>query len=229
MVETAWLTLLWFVWSPSIAGTQPASMTTYQMVFLHANPAAPAPGAAEATQMQAGHLAHLLALNAARTNLLFGPFLDGGDLRGIAVLDVADAAAARQAFAADPYVKAGLMTVDVRPWMTLKDQFQRPVEPHVTEPLIFGFLKRGTNATIAPAEAQALQKGHIAYMEQLHAQGKLVVAGPFAVDGDLRGVVIYRVKTVEEAKALAAEDPAVKAGRLTIEARPWMTFKGIIK
>ena len=31
-------------------------------------------------------------------------------------------------------------------------------------------------------------------MESLHAQGKLPVAGPFGDDGDMRGVVVYRVK-----------------------------------
>jgi uncharacterized protein len=66
-------------------------------------------------------------------------------------------------------------------------------------------------------------------METLHAQGKLPVAGPFADDGPARGVVVYRVKDVAEAKALAAQDPAVKAGRLVLEAYPWMTFKGILK
>ena len=44
-----------------------------------------------------------------------------------------------------------------------------------------------------------------------------------------RGIVVYRVKDVAEAQALAADDPAVKAGRLVLEAYPWMTFKGILK
>ena len=44
-----------------------------------------------------------------------------------------------------------------------------------------------------------------------------------------RGLVIYRVASVDEAKQLAAGDPAVKAGRLVIDARPWVTFKGILK
>jgi hypothetical protein len=48
-------------------------------------------------------------------------------------------------------------------------------------------------------------------------------------DTPVRGIVIYRVATVDEAKALAAEDPAVKAGRLVLDAHPWMTFKGILK
>ena len=62
-----------------------------------------------------------------------------------------------------------------------------------------------------------------------HAQGKLVMAGPFTDGAAARGIVVYRVKDVAEAKALAADDPAVKAGRLVLEAYPWMTFKGILK
>jgi uncharacterized protein YciI len=74
-----------------------------------------------------------------------------------------------------------------------------------------------------------MQKQHLAYMDVLHQQGKLVLAGPFLDDSEWRGVVVYRVAGVEEAKQLAAGDPAVKAGRLAIDARPWMTLKGILK
>ena len=69
-------------------------------------------------------------------------------------------------------------------------------------------------------------------MDALHKQGKLVMGGPLVNSsgaGERRGVVVYRVKDVAAAKALAAEDPSVKAGRLTLEAYPWMTFKGILK
>jgi uncharacterized protein YciI len=66
-------------------------------------------------------------------------------------------------------------------------------------------------------------------MAKLHAEGKLLVAGPFMDDTPMRGIVIYRVATLDVAKALAAEDPAVKAGRLVLDAHPWMTFKGILK
>jgi uncharacterized protein YciI len=57
--------------------------------------------------------------------------------------------------------------------------------------------------------------------------GKLVGAGPFADDGDLRGVFIFRLDSATEAKALAEADPAVKAGRLAIEMHSWMGPKGI--
>jgi uncharacterized protein YciI len=88
---------------------------------------------------------------------------------------------------------------------------------------------RGPTTTQTPAQAKDIQTGHLAYMDELHKQGKLVAAGPFGDGSDYRGIVIYRVKSVEEAKQLAAQDPAVKAGRLVIDARPWMTFKGILK
>ena len=228
MTPVALLAVLLQLQQPA-APPAPPQMVTYQMVFLHAPKGAPVPPAGEARRMQDEHLAHLIALNKAGTNLLFGPFLDDGSLRGIAILDVPDADAARRAFAADPFVKAGYMMVEVRPWMGPRGWFHPPAEPHTPEPLVFGFLIRGPNAQQPSAEAQALQKGHLAYMDQLHAQGKLVAAGPFLDNTATRGLVIYRVGTVEEAKRLAADDPMVKAGRLVIDARPWMTFKGILK
>ena len=66
-------------------------------------------------------------------------------------------------------------------------------------------------------------------MTELHKQGKLIAAGPFMENGEMRGVVVYRVATVAEARELAAGDPAVEAGRLVIDAHPWMTFKGMLK
>ena len=86
-----------------------------------------------------------------------------------------------------------------------------------------------TNTSQPAADVKEIQKRHLAYVDDLHTQGKLALAGPFGDDSDMRGLVIYRVKTVDEAKQLAAGDPAVKAGRLVIDARRWMTFKGILK
>jgi uncharacterized protein YciI len=51
--------------------------------------------------------------------------------------------------------------------------------------------------------------------------GQLVLAGPFLDDGDLRGIYIFNVKTVEEAEALTNTDPAIQAGRLKMELKEW--------
>jgi len=221
--------VLSFVLAPGApANEPPLEMMTYQMVFLRTGPNAGKPDPNAAT-VQEAHLAYLAKLNRERVNLLYGPFLDDTDLRGIALLDVADADAAKKLFAEDPHVKAGNLVIEVKPWMGTKGWFHPPLDPMVPEKLVFGFLLRGPNRSQPVAEAQELQKQHLAYMDGLHKQGKLVMAGPFLDDSEWRGVVVYRVAGVEEAKELAAGDPAVKAGRLAIDARPWMTLKGILK
>jgi uncharacterized protein YciI len=196
--------------------------------------AAPPSSPAEQKQMQDAHLANLADLNKKRMNLLYGPVTVDADLRGIAIMAVPNADAAKAAFAGDPFVNAGIMTLDVRPWMGPKNWFGLPASYDVTnpstlEPLILGFLVRVANAAQNQQAAEQIQKGHLAYMESLHKQGKLLVAGPFLDDSPIRGIVIYRVQDVAAAQALAAGDPAVKAGRLRLEAYPWMTLKGILK
>jgi hypothetical protein len=46
-------------------------------------------------------------------------------------------------------------------------------------------------------------------------------------DGDYRGIFVYRVASAKDAEALAATDPAVKAGRLKVLIHPWMVPKGV--
>ena len=210
------------------AQQMPPGMVKYQMVFLRnaANTNLPP---AETSKMQEAHLALLAKLNRERVNLLYGHFLDKTDLRGIVVLDLPDAEAARKALAEDPLVQTGHFLVDVKPWLCQTNMFSLPETPSVPEQLVFGFLMRGTNPTQVVAGAENIQAGHLAYMGELHKQGKLLAAGPFADRSDWPGIVIYRDGSVEEARTLAAGDPAVKAGRLTLDARPWMTFKGILK
>jgi uncharacterized protein YciI len=210
-------------------------MMTYQMVFLRKGPA-PEPKGPEAEKIQQEHLARLAELNRQRLNVLYGPFLDQdtSSLVGIALFDVKDAAEARKLMADDPYVKGGALVVDVKPWMGPKGWFQDPPNRNVTQPgaleqLVFGFLVRGPNRSQPAAEAEELQKGHLGYMDKLNKEGKLIAAGPFMEEGDMRGIVIYRVPSVEQAQELAAGDPMVKAGRLKLEAHPWMTLRGILR
>lgn len=220
--------------APPGAQDAPSSMTTYQMVFLKKGPNAPPADPAAQKAMQDEHLTRLAEMNKKRINVIYGPVLVDNDLRGIGVLAVPNAEEARKQFADDPFVKAGVMVAEVRPWMGPKEWFDPPVGYDVSnaanlDRLVLGFLVRGPNTTQDKAIAAEIQKGHLAYMDALNKQGKLVMAGPFMDSAPARGVVVYRVKDVAEAHALAADDPAVKAGRLVLEAYPWMTFKGILK
>ncbi len=90
------------------------------------------------------------------------------------------------------------------------------------------FLRKGPNWTPAETpETKAIQEGHMANIRKMGATGKLLIAGPFEDGGDLRGMFIFRVETLEEAKAMAEQDPAVKAGRLVLEWHPWFAAKNV--
>lgn len=87
-------------------------------------------------------------------------------------------------------------------------------------------LLKGPNRSKDSTEAAKIQEAHLAHLTKMHQEGKLVMAGPLLDDQDLRGICVYDVKTLEEAKALAEADPAVKAGRLKVEVHPWMSQRG---
>ena len=86
---------------------------------------------------------------------------------------------------------------------------------------VMAFLKRGPNRDRSKEESDKLQRAHLDNIGQLAEEGKLVLAGPFLKDGDMRGIYIFDVKTEEEAKALVETDPAIKAGSLVMELIPW--------
>jgi uncharacterized protein YciI len=91
-----------------------------------------------------------------------------------------------------------------------------------------GFLYRGPKWTPGETpELQRLQEEHLANIRRLADSGKLLLAGPFTDGGDLRGMFVFKVDSMEEAKALADGDPAVKAGRLRVELHPWYSARGI--
>jgi uncharacterized protein YciI len=70
-------------------------------------------------------------------------------------------------------------------------------------------------------ETELLQE-HWAYLRELHAGGKLVVAGPSWVGEDPFGVGVFDLKDRAEVEAIVAADPAVTSGLLTPEIRPMM-------
>ena len=86
---------------------------------------------------------------------------------------------------------------------------------------VMAFLKAGPNRSRPREEAQKLQAAHRANINRLAKEGKLVLAGPFEGDGDLRGIYIFDVRTVAEAEALTGSDPAIQAGQLVMELHPW--------
>jgi uncharacterized protein YciI len=86
---------------------------------------------------------------------------------------------------------------------------------------IFAILREGKAKRPEAKELEKLQAGHLKNIMRLGDEGKLVLAGPFMDDGDMRGIFIFNVKTVEEAKKLVETDPLVAGGFLELEFHPW--------
>lgn len=70
-----------------------------------------------------------------------------------------------------------------------------------------------------------LQMKHLANIDSLAAEGKILVAGPFGDDGFWRGIFIFDCPTQEEVEKLLDTDPMISAGWLGYEVHPWWTAK----
>ena len=87
----------------------------------------------------------------------------------------------------------------------------------------FVMLLKGNNRSQDSATAAKIQAGHMANISRLYYEGKLKVAGPFGDDGNWLGIFIFDCATKKEAEDLLKTDPAVAAGRLAYDIRPWWT------
>jgi uncharacterized protein len=94
---------------------------------------------------------------------------------------------------------------------------------------VMAFLKAGPNRGQGEAEAMELQRGHMANINRLASEGKLILAGQFLGGGEIRGIFLFDVETVEEARELSETDPAIQAGRLELELHPWYGSAALLK
>ena len=93
---------------------------------------------------------------------------------------------------------------------------------------VVGFFHKDPNSTATQTEeTRCIQAGHIANFEKLADAGKLIVAGPFSDDGELRGMLIFKLNSVDEARDLMNADPALKSGRLSLDLHPWFAAAGL--
>ena len=87
---------------------------------------------------------------------------------------------------------------------------------------VFVILKSGDNTDNDKALKTKAFAGHMANINRLVDEGKLIVAGPFGKNNnDFRGLFILDVATIEEAELLLQSDPAIKQRYLRAELYPW--------
>ena len=102
-------------------------------------------------------------------------------------------------------------------------------DPYGMRQYVLAYLKKGPNRDLPPEEATQLQRAHLDNITRLAEEGKLVLAGPFMDDTDVRGIYIFAVESLEEAEKIANSDPAIQAGSLTLELHPWYGCAALMK
>ncbi len=83
-------------------------------------------------------------------------------------------------------------------------------------------LKTGSHTTASQEESALAFRGHMENISRLSDEGKLIVAGPLGRNEQTyRGIFVFDVASVEDARDLVQTDPAVAAGLLEADLYPW--------
>jgi len=95
-------------------------------------------------------------------------------------------------------------------------------DEHGMRRYVLVILKTGPKRMPDGAARDAMFAGHFANMDRLAKEGKLALAGPFAKDPEgWRGLFVFAVESIDEAKALAATDPVIVNGEMVAEYHAW--------
>jgi uncharacterized protein YciI len=205
-------------------------LVQFYMALIKKGPKWTAEKTKETEQLHEQHFAYVTSLLESGKAVIAGPLADDPEIRGVFIFRAQSADEAKTWAANDPAVKAGHLISEMHPWWA-EDVMKKPNSPLKLTTVYLAFLKKGPNREEGDGdtpEVQELQKAHLANIQRLADMKKLVVAGPFGDDGDLRGIFVFRVSSLEEAQALCATDPMIKAGRLAVELHPWQVPEGVL-
>ena len=223
------LILLLTLSSAVLSRQEPAhKLVEFHMALLKHGPKWTAAENAETKRLHQEHVNYVISLLDSGKAIIAGPLTEGGEIDGVFVFRAKSADEAKAWAEADPSVAAGFRIVEIHPWWS-EDIFRKPYQPLKLVPTYLAFLTRGEKWTPEKTPAtEEIQKGHMANINRLAEMKKLVAAGPFGDDGQLRGIFVFRVASLDEAKALTASDPAVQAGRLAMDIHQWMVPDGVL-
>ncbi|GAB1042307.1 MAG: hypothetical protein SPiBPW_06740 [Shewanella algae] len=96
-------------------GADKYGMKPYVMAFLKAGPNRSG-SKEQRAELQRAHMSHIQRLAQEGKLVLAGPFIDGGEWRGIYIFDVASLAEAEALTASDPAVQAGSLIMELKAW-----------------------------------------------------------------------------------------------------------------
>ena len=204
------------------------TMVQFHMAIMKRGPHWTANPDKDALAMQQKHVEYVQSLLDSGKAVIAGPIKDDSDVLGVYIFRAGSADEAKGLAMADPEVIGGQLVPEMHPWWA-EDVMQKPAAPLTLKMVYLAFLRKGAKWTAESTPAtEALQKAHMDNIHRLADLKKLVVAGPFGDDGELRGIFVFRVDSIEEARSLTASDPAVKAGRFVLDVHPWLVPDGVL-
>lgn len=156
-----------------------------------------------------------------------GPVSEGESQHSLILVKTDDAAEAKALIATLPLVKAGQLKPNHITWFAARNYVKAVNKIEGDTRYVFGLLVSAGATDHTPDQLKEIQAGHMAHINKMAATGKLVLAGPFANPDTRRGVFLFKLDSREEAAKLAADDPAIKAGRLKLLTWFWTVPAGI--
>lgn len=222
------------------AGAQPpkppAGMDTYLFGILRRGDVKPPASPDEARSLQAAHRQNMTRMADAGLLVGAGPITDDGEIRGIFIFRADSRQKIDGMLREDPLIQSGRLVLDLLPWWgpeKIGERYfaKRNADPAAKDVMVsyqLAFLLAGPNRQAEQAEAKRIQEAHMAHIRRMAEAGKLVAAGPFVEEQRLRGIFVFKMDSLEEAKALAQQDPAVQAGRLVLDIHPWLVADGVL-
>jgi len=214
----------------------PSTMSAYVMGIFVKGPEWTSERTPRTDSLQAGHLANIRAMAATGALIGAGPFAGNQGYRGLLIFKDIPLDSARALVVRDPAIKNQRLMIELHRWYAPKGigeayaerARRRPDHPDSMIKVYTAMLLRGSKP--APLDSMAVAKataGHLGHILDMMKDGTLLAAGPFFDDSPTRGICFFSTDSVT-AHRLAHEDPAVKAGRLTIEMLPWWTAWGVL-
>jgi len=89
-------------------------------------------------------------------------------------------------------------------------------------------LKTGPTPVTDADERKAMFAGHFANMKRHSEAGKLALAGPLDGVEGRRGLFVFAVASIDEARALTETDPVIIKGEMVAEYHTWYGSAGLM-
>jgi uncharacterized protein YciI len=209
--------------------TPESKLMQFQLALMKRGPKWSNEPSRERAEMRQRHVAHLRSMLEANKLMIAGGIREDNELMEVHIFRTKSAEEASAWLNEDPAVAAGFLVHELHPWWSEDVMKKTTAPPNRLTTAYLAFLTRGEKWTPEKTPAtEAIQKAHLENINKLAEMKKLVVAGPFGDNGRLRGIFVFKVESIDEARTLAATDPAVQSGRLALQIHPWVVPEGIL-